>query len=279
MEIQKTLPTVISVLGKAFIVLAVFLALKARNYYDEYLAIKIPDEVTNLGDPENQADLIPIEKKINLILARSLLGASEKEQVVSESPKKKSDLKFRLVGTTLAPGIAPIAIIEDSSSKKQDAFSPGENVFDQAILKEVLVDRVSIQRDGQLEVIEVSDGESLPGDPNQSNIRGDGGNFVVPEDEINSALSNLPVLLSQARAVPYFRNGQSVGMRLYAIRSGSLYEKLGLKNSDIIKQVNNSPVNDPTKALKLFEDLKSQRSISVGVEREGQDLQLNYQIR
>jgi type II secretory pathway component PulC len=58
-----------------------------------------------------------------------------------------------------------------------------------------------------------------------------------------------------------------------------MYEKLGLKNSDIIKNINQSPVTDPAKALKLFEDLKSQRSIQVVVEREGIDVPLQYQIR
>ena len=277
---HKNIVLGISITGKAFIVLAVFLALKARNSYDKYLTVNVPNfNQSSLEIDDNEQSLGTVQK-VSFIKARQLFGSTTVEAPAKvEAPKKKSELKLRLVGTTLIPGKSPVAILEDSSNKKQDAFSPGESVFEKGTLKDVLVDKITIDRDGQLETIEVAEGENTPGDPNESNIRSDGGNFVVPEDEVNSALSNLPVLLSQARAVPYFRNGQSIGMRLYAIRGGSLYEKLGLKNSDIIKNINNSPVNDPAKALKLFEDLKSQRSIAVNVEREGQDLQLNYQIR
>jgi general secretion pathway protein C len=269
----------ISVLGKIFIVLAVFLALEAREKLDDYKSITIPevdlDTDSALLDQEN----VGIEQKVILAKSRDLLNSFKAPVEKSNKPKKKSDLKLRLVGTTVTATLKPIAIIENTATKKQDAFELGETVFDNGTLAEVSIDKIGIERDGQIETIEVAEGDSGPSDPNSSNIRSDGGNFIVPEDEVNAALSNLPVLLTQARAVPYFRNGQSIGMRLYAIKAGSLYEKLGLKNSDIIKEINNSPVTDPSKALKLFEDLKSQRSIAVGVEREGQDTKLNYQVR
>ncbi len=279
MDAQRSIVKSISIAGKIFIVLAVFLALKARNTYDDYLTLKAPTFENNVENASSNEPSTPLENKVSLIKKRNILAETTQAIKKPEAASKKSTLNLRLVGTTLAPGIVPIAIIEDSSSKKQDAFSVGEEVFSKATLKEVYVSKVTLERDGKLETLEVTDGEKSPGDPNQSNIRSDGGNFVIPEEEVTAALANLPVLLSQARAVPYFRNGQSVGMRLYAIKAGSLYEKIGLKNSDIIKQINNNAVNDPSKALKLFEDLKTQRSISVGVERNGQELQLNYQIR
>ena len=103
--------------------------------------------------------------------------------------------------------------------------------------------------------------------------------FSVAEDELSAALANLPQLLSQARAVPYFRNGQSIGMRLFAIRSGSMYEKLGLKNGDIVLSVNENSLSDPAQALKLFEQLKSERSINVKLERNSQNMDMRYAIR
>lgn len=277
---QKSVVFLITISGYLLIFIAVYLAKVASQKYDQYKKVKAPEIGNLIQEDEDSESLASTDIKISLISSRELLGSSIKaEQTKSPEPKAKSDLKVRLVGTTLTPNGKQIAILEDSSNKKQDAFSPGESIFNKATLKEVFVDKISILKDGEIEFISLTEGEKGPGDPSQSNIRSDGGNFVVPEEEVTAALSNLPVLLSQARAVPYFRNGQSIGMRLYAIKAGSLYEKLGLKNSDIIKQINNNPVNDPSKALKLFEDLKSQRSISVGVEREGQDVNLNYQVR
>ena len=42
------------------------------------------------------------------------------------------------------------------------------------------------------------------------------------------------VEFSRIRAVPHFEGGQSTGFRLFAIRQGSLFDKIGLKNGDIL---------------------------------------------
>lgn len=276
---KRVIKGVISLLGKLFLVIAVYLAYKSRIKLDLFRSIEIAkapplpiSDITESGvDPQD---------KINIIKNRNIFGIKEeaKKEEQAKEVKKISPLKFRLVGTLITPGILPMAIVEDINGKRQDTFEVNEKVFEKAVLKEVFPEKVILDRDGSIEILELEEG--LPGSGDgESGIQASNGTFTVPEDEVTQALANLPVLLSQARAVPYFRNGQSIGMRLYAIKAGSLYEKLGLKNSDIIKQINGSPVTDPTKALKLFEDLKSQRQIGVQVEREGQDVQLQYQIR
>lgn len=263
-------------LGKVAIFFAVGMAITARQKLDEYNQIqpvKLDDSL--LSNEFSSANAVT-DADVQGIVQRDLFKS--KKEVAKEAPaetKKKSDLGFRLVGTLITPGKSPIAIIENSQ-KKQDVFENTEQVFAKAVLKEIHPEHVVLERDGKLEILEVAGGIK---DPSESSIRSDGTEFVVPEDELTDALNNLPKLLSEARAVPYFRNGESIGMRLYAIKAGSMYEKLGLKNSDVIKEINSNKVNDPSKALKLFEDLKSERSISVSVEREGQDVQLQYQIR
>ena len=68
-------------------------------------------------------------------------------------------------------------------------------------------------------------------------------------------------------------------MRLFAIRRDSLYEKLGLKNGDILTAVNENNLSDPSQALKIFEQLKNERSINVKLERNGENKDLHYAIR
>ena len=87
------------------------------------------------------------------------------------------------------------------------------------------------------------------------------------------------MLLTQARAVPYFRDGRAAGLRLFAVKSGSLYEKLGLKNGDILKTINGSSLADLSQAMQLFEKLKSERSIGITLERNSEDKEFKYEIR
>jgi type II secretion system protein C len=265
------------VLGKIAIFFAVGMAITARQKLDYFNQISPVQTETPHVRSDDRGNESMRDSQLEKIIKRDIFNSIEKEKkpVADEAKKKKSDLGFRLVGTSITPGKSPFAIIENKQ-KSQDVFETSEKIFEIATLKEIHTDHVVLERDGAYEVLEVEGGTR---DPSESSIRSSGTEFVVPEDEVTEALSNLPKLLSEARAVPYFRNGESIGMRLYAIKSGSLYEKLGLKNSDVIREINNKPVNDPSKALKLFEDLKSERSISVSVERSGEDIQLQYQIR
>ncbi len=49
-------------------------------------------------------------------------------------------------------------------------------------------------------------------------------------------------LWTRARLVPNFRDGQTVGFRLYAVRPGSLVARLGIANGDTLLAVNDEPL-------------------------------------
>ncbi len=189
-----------------------------------------------------------------------------------------SPLSLTLIGTFMTDGQEPYAIIEDKKKQTQDMFVLEDSIFEQATLKKIYQDRVEIERLGKLEVLKLDDFGAGNG-PSEGGISSNGDDFVVDEAELDKGLENLPLLLTQARAVPYFKDGRSIGLRLFAIKSGSLYEKIGLKNGDILKSVNGNSLADITQALKLFEQLKQERSINLVLEREKQDREFKYTIR
>jgi len=169
------------------------------------------------------------------------------------------------------------AIIEDTKKTEQDVFSSGDSVFGEASVVEVLSEKVTLKRDdGEIITLILDDSAS-------SSSAGSSApsveSMVVNKAELDEALSNLPLLLTQARAVPYFKDGKSVGLRLFAIKSGSMFETIGLKNGDILKSINGTSLADITQAVKLFEELRNERSISVQVERNREDKEFQYQIR
>lgn len=190
--------------------------------------------------------------------------------------RKASPLMLTLIGTFITSGQEPYAIIEDKKKKDQEMFLLGDMVFDQATLKEIYKDRVEIERNGTLETLFLD--ESL-GDSGDTSASEDSDDFVIDEAEVDRGLENLPLLLTQARAVPYFKDGRSIGLRLFAIKTGSLYEKVGLRNGDILKTINGNSLGDISQALKLFEKLKEERSITLTLERAKQEREFRYTIR
>jgi general secretion pathway protein C len=156
-------------------------------------------------------------------------------------------------------------------------FLVDNSIFGQATLKRIFEDRIEIEREGKIEVLRLDDFGAPQGPA--GGISSNGDDFIVDEAELDKGLESLPLLLTQARAVPYFKEGRAIGLRLFAIKSGSLYEKLGLKNGDILKSINGNSLGDISQAMKLFEQLKQERSINLTLEREKQDREFKYTIR
>jgi len=101
----------------------------------------------------------------------------------------------------------------------------------------------------------------------------------VSKTEVDTALENMSQLFTQIRAVPHFEGGQSIGFRLFAIRRGSLFDRIGLKNGDIIRSINGNEMTDPSKAMALLQELRDANNLDVDITRNQQPQKLTYSIQ
>ncbi|MCB0324570.1 MAG: hypothetical protein KDD69_13400 [Bdellovibrionales bacterium] len=277
-----TVDNAVFVLGNLCIIAAVGFAAEMGENLPPGSGFRLPE----VELPKAEESIATLKRSdlasYSIIAARNIFGAAPPEQATEEKPAPVTELKLRLVGTNVSSTGQPFAIIEDTTKKEQELFDLNQSVFNQAKLVAVEPESVKLDRNGKIEILVLEENfggtSATGGDEGVETLNEDQTEFSVAEAELEDALANLPRLLSQARAVPYFRNGKSVGMRLFAIRRDSLYEKLGMKNGDIVKAVNDNSLTDPAQALKLFEQLKNERSIKVRVERGGQDIDLSYSI-
>jgi general secretion pathway protein C len=93
--------------------------------------------------------------------------------------------------------------------------------------------------------------------------------YNVARSEVDKTLADLNNVLTQARALPNFENGQPNGYSITQIVPGSIYEKLGLQNGDIILGLNGQPINDPAKAFELLSELKTSNHLELQIKRAG----------
>ena len=278
---------IISILSVALVVLSGALLYDTGIMVREALSFELPeDSIRNpLTSTKENSDKSLTDYAV--ISKRNVFGAAQIQNSTPtpSEPLKKTDLSLRLVGTHIGGGSPPFAIIEDTKKREQDIFDIDQTIFGQAKLTKIESERVQIEHGGEAEWLFLEESGFGGGGPPAGALTStfdtpsaDQTEFTVTQEELDDALANLPVLLSQARAVPYFRGGKSIGMRLFAIRKGSLYEKLGLKNGDIITSVNENSLSDPAQALKIFEELKSEQEIDVEVERNQRKMGLSYSI-
>jgi len=117
------------------------------------------------------------------------------------------------------------------------------------------------------------------GGPTGKGIHKTGANsYDIEQSEIDATLSNLNTIATQARIVPSFKDGQANGFKLFSIRPGSLYSKIGIKNGDVISRINGYEITSPDKALEIYSKLKDAKQITVDLNRRGKPQTLDYSI-
>ena len=209
-------------------------------------------------------------------------------------PPVKTSLPFTLVGTMILQNeLRSIATIEDKSASMVYPVRIEDEIPAKARIIKIEPRRVIFVNtaSGRREFVELPD-DPITGGPRISlgtpGGRASGGagiekvsptQFNVSRSEVDKSLADLNNVLTQARAVPNFENGQPNGYKLFQIVPGSIYDKLGLQNGDVVAGLNGATINDPGKAFEMLSELKSSNHLELQVKRDGKASSFSYDIR
>jgi general secretion pathway protein C len=256
-------------------------------------------------------------KGFSAIANRNLLGAKREELhppppedetvdttlglgklAFNENELKPCTMSHNVRATLVAEG-APewsMAVIYNNSDREAEVFSvnAGTNqVADDVLLVDIRSRSVVVRRREHFELCRIDD-DAKPGKPSLASRATERKNrsssssgvtkesesqYTVDRAEVDNALANISKVATQARIVPSFRNGKPNGFKLFSIKPGSIYSKIGLKNGDVIQKINGYEMNSPDKALEIYQKLKDARSVSIEFQRRGQSKHFNYSIR
>ncbi len=223
----------------------------------------------------------------------------------------KSDLRMQLVATVIAdrPRFS-LATISDLATRETHVLGVGDEVSGVRLLG---VERVRDDHDatgngfrvvavicngGTKEYLDSEPGAGeapgpnigtapvpLPGRPAPPPAGGTQGvrqladnRYEIERQTLDSTLSDLNKIATQARIVPSFKNGVANGFKLFSIQPGSLYASIGIENGDVIQRVNGYEINSPEKALELYQKLRESQHVTIELERGGQAIRKEYNI-
>jgi general secretion pathway protein C len=196
------------------------------------------------------------------------------------APETKLNLTLRGVfATGDADGVAIIA----RGSGKSELFTVGDAIPGGATLKDVLADRVILERNKQLETLRM---------PEQSERLIDfeeppaGRGAVTPTAATAASLSQFrteamrnPRKLGEVvRIEPAQENGQLVGYRLTPRGNPELFNALGLQAGDIVTQVNGVDLTDQRNGTRVMRDLMRAERVEAVIRRGGQDIYISQEI-
>ena len=207
---------------------------------------------------------------------------SYSKKVTEERPITK--LNLALKGTITGDSKDSFAIIEDKDKRKQDLYRLNDTVKDATVMK-ILEDRVILMRNGQEEILSISYEKVSPKrEADKRKIsrpveRISSTKYVLDREAVNSTLGNLNQFMTQLNVKPYLEFGKPAGFQISRIKPGSLISKMGLRNGDIIKSVNNMTIDNPEQAIGVYQQLQNESSFSIEVERRKKRKTFQYEIK
>lgn len=224
---------------------------------------KIPPALTS-GEQAPGMDAAPVLTQLPLSLEGTLVSSNPKRSVATIQIKSRSETSAFMVDDEIR-GMARVTSIE----RRRVVFRN---------LSNHRLEYIEIPKDSALTFGRKENaGPTKTGDVQKTGEF----DFTMNRADLNKYISNLGAVLNQARMVPNIipgTGGKVEGFRFVSIQPGSIYEKLGFKPMDVIKAVNGEPVNSPTKAMELYNALRSEDKISLVVGRDGRDENMTYTI-
>jgi general secretion pathway protein C len=252
-------------------------------------------------------------KDIELILRRNIFCSNCAPLTVTpdkvddvgpvDTTPQRSSLNLQLLATMVSPGDFEwsMAVIRDNGSERKEVgiFRRGMHLPQgNAIVAQVVEGRVYMVVGKRVEYLDQGNGppppppvamastaEPMPGDPTglekdiDKGVRCSGSNCEVDRSLIDKILANTTALATSARFVPSIKDGKPNGFKVFAIRPGSVFAKIGMQNADLVKGINGLDMSSPDKALEAYTKLKSASHLTMQLERRGETVTLDYQIR
>lgn len=236
--------------------------------------------------PANEASAAP-----GTILDRNLFGAQlageSQTALASDEPVAATKLPLKLLGTAAASDERRSrAAIQDEKTQKHLVVGVGDPIEGHAKVSVRAIERTRVILDnaGRPEELLLREGEPLPVKAAMVR-RGARRTAATPPNDaaLNQRLQTLngpggqgiSQILSSARIVPQYSDGQMQGMRVDSIKADSVFQKVGLQNGDIITEVNGIVIDRVEATSAIFDEFATAEAIDIAAMRGGSTVKLS----
>lgn len=214
-------------------------------------------------------------------------AASPEEAVAGNGSQDCTESGSKLLATVVAdlPEYSSALIGGSGKSGRALGYKVGDSVGSEGRI--LLIEQKKVCLDGggcicmgdNAKLAKSEPGEGKTGDEEGGVTKVSDTKFLVDRSFLEKQLGNVETLATQIRAAPKTEDGQIVGFKLSAIRKGSVFDKLGIKNGDVVHQVNGQALTSMENAMGVYGTLQNERGFNFEVTRRNQKMTIEYEVR
>jgi general secretion pathway protein C len=185
------------------------------------------------------------------------------------------------------------ALIGSRTNPITSGFRLHEMLAEQYYIKNITKNRVYFARPGEceeyLEIVPPAPNERKRHNTKQSSgtdtysedgLERSGNDTKVTREWVDRALTiDFTKTLQDAKANPYVEGGKIKGFMLIRIKQDSVYEKLGLKDGDVIESINGTPLENAAQSIQLLNSMRGAQGLNFNVIRNGQQQEFNINVQ
>jgi len=203
-------------------------------------------------------------------------------------------LNLQLIGTVNTDtGENSFAVILDKATKKQNLLRINDEVAPGA--KIVAISRLSVLIDnaGRMESLSVEmksgsgtrRGRARPATASAGRRNGgvwkvSEGHIIMDKRFLEKQLASVNDLMTQVRAVPHMNKDKVMqGFKVFQIKKDSVFQKVGLKNRDVIQRINGQKLDSVEKGLDLFAALRDETNFTLDILRNNAKKTITIEIQ
>ena len=228
------------------------------------------------------------------IVERNIFGSADLSYMEDKSSPNilvrsaEEELGLALVGTVCGSMEISRAIIINTKTKLLGMYKTGQNVAD-ARIKSIEENAVILLHNGQRKKLTLNRTSghnknntqvlSSPAISEADKVASPVLPVKQPLTEVPTRIAHVEVMLSKAVIEPYAVTGQVEGLRITGLENIPMAKALGLKNGDIIREVNGHRLTSKQKALQVFKKARSQAVMNIKLLRDGETEELSFALQ
>ncbi len=219
----------------------------------------------------------------NTNVAYKVIGRHEvplKAEPVVASDDGEQLKNMKLKGTYLG-GDASFMIIEDGGKSKFVYIGERYKGYE---LVRVSEKKVGLKKNGKNYYILLRDEEAKPQSrldmpsavPEPEHLPG--APVMITKNELHSYIKDPNKIWKNIRIQEQRENGQISGFRVNYVKKSSFFDQAGLKSGDIIKGIDGNEIHSLADVMKYYTNVDSLDSLTLTVERGGEELDLDFNV-